>query len=509
MINSLVFGEEPLLGEEAPLEPPEAGVSPQDIEADGSQIVYYIRDIEFDSTGRTRPFALLRMGELRSGERITGKDALDAYIDRKTQLLHNQRVLAEVLIEVILGEAEEPGLVPADLLIHTKDTWNMIILPWFEYDSNTGWELSLKARDYNFLGTMSPLRIDFGYKRDEHDESSFFLKADSDVPFKFLGYNWTLNFDNDFAWTYNEPFYYKNITGLSMDLPFRMTTFTFGAEQGFVLNEKNEDQSIIAEEGEFFPQAWYMYSEVYTLWKIPTGIRVGAFGELTYTPKLAEKINYRPGGEIGSARRGFQAAFSHTLGFGRIDWAGNFRSGLEAAVENANTFNFTKVEWNRDISARILGHLPVSSFFGISGRMQYKYWFDKPYDKAGDVLRGIRNDVISADSMASLNMDFPLRVIHFVPSQWLNNSKLRFFDFEQHWSPFVDLALVKHAGEGFDFSAKNIYAAGGLEIITYPYFMRSFYIRVSFGVNLKELFKAKGIPGGANREIYLGMGHHY
>jgi hypothetical protein len=502
MINSFVLGEEPL--------PESESSSPHiEAEADGSQTVYYIRNIDFDSTGRTRPFALLRMGEFRAGERITGKAALEDYISKKTQLLHNQRVLEEVRIDVSLWEAEENGLVPADLLIHTKDSWNIIGLPWGEYDSNTGLELSLKLRDYNFLGTMNPLRVDFGYKRDEHDKSSFFLKIDSDTPFKLFGYNWTLNFDNDFSYTYGEPFYYKNITGLSMDLPFKMTTLTFGAEQGFVLHEKNEDKDIIAEEGEFFPQTWYMYSELYTQWKIPLGITVGAFGELAYTPKLTGKINYRPGGEIGNARRGPQAALSHTLGFGRINWVGNFRSGMEVNLGNTNTFNFAKEEWTRDISAVVLGHLPISSFFGISGRMQYKYWLDKPYDKAGDVLRGIKNDTISAGAMVSLNMDFPLRAIHFVPSQWFNNPKLRFLDFEQHWVPFVDLALVKHPGEGLNFSSENIYATGGLELITYPYFMRSIYLRVSFGGNLKELFKTRTIPRGDNREIYIGLGHYY
>jgi hypothetical protein len=504
MINFPLFGEEPL---------PEAEASPNNIEADEDEpvisVIYYIRSINIDSTGRTRPFALLHKGEFRAGERISGDEGLQAYISQKTQLLYNQRVLDEVSIDFSIGEAEEPGLVPVDLLIHTKDTWNLIVLPWFEYDSNTGFEVSLKARDYNFLGAMNPLRADFGFKNDENDEKSFFLNIDSDIPFKLFGYTWNLNFDNEFAYTYDEPFYYKNITGLSMDLPFKRTTFTFGFEQGFVLHEKNEDKDVIAEEGEFFPGTWFMYSELYTLWKIPTGIQVGSFGELTYTPRLSGKINYRPGGKIGDARRGPQTGLSHTLGFGQINWVENFRSGLEASVGNSNVFNFAKSEWNRDISVEVLGHLPVASFFGISGRFRYKQWFDTPYDKAGDVLRGIKNDVISADAMVSLNMDFPLRVIRFVPSQWFNNRKFRFFDFEPHLSPFVDMALIKYDGEDLSFSTKNISAAGGLELIVYPYFMRSIYVRVSLGVNLKELIKTKSIPDGEDREIYIGLGHHY
>ena len=86
VINSFIFGEEPL---------PESESPPPDIEAkvDRSQIVYYIRNIDFDSTGRTRPVALLRMGEFKTGERITGEAALEDYVNKKNQLLYNQRVL--------------------------------------------------------------------------------------------------------------------------------------------------------------------------------------------------------------------------------------------------------------------------------------------------------------------------------------------------------------------------------------------------------------------------------
>jgi hypothetical protein len=500
LIPSFVFGEEPL---------PETGAPPGNIEQDEALIRYYIRNIEVDSTGRTRPFALIDKGEFKAGEQITGKASLDAYILQKTQLLRNQRVLAEVSIDAGIGEADTTGLVPVDLLIHTVDTWNIIALPWFEYDSNTGLEISLKARDYNFFGTMNPLRIDFGFKRDEHDEKSFFLDIDSDTPFKLFGYTWNLNFDNNFAYTYGEPFYYKNITGLSMDLPFRTTTFTFGFEQGFVLHEKNERNDVIAEEGKFFPHTWYMYSELYTLWKIPTGIRIGNFGELAYTPKMAGRLNYRPGEEIGNARRGPSATFSQTLGFGQINWIGNYRSGMEASLENTNEFNFSKVEWNQDISVEVMGHRPIASFFGISGRIRYKQWFDTPYDKAGDVIRGIKNDVISADAMVSFNVDLPFRVLRFEPSRWFNNAKFRFFEFELYLSPFVDAAWVKHSGEGLNFSTKNIYTAGGLEFLVYPHIMRSIYLRFSAGFNLKELVKTKRIPDGDNREIYIGLGHHY
>jgi len=119
-------------------------------------------EIDFDIDGRTRPFALLANGEFREGERIYGKENLEKYISLKRQLLLNQRVLEEVNIEYSLGAVEKDGAIPVSLIIFVKDTWNLIILPYPKYDSNEGFSITIKARDYNFLGTMSALKFDLG-----------------------------------------------------------------------------------------------------------------------------------------------------------------------------------------------------------------------------------------------------------------------------------------------------------------------------------------------------------
>jgi hypothetical protein len=503
LFHIVLFGTKPVNAEET-------------METDESQYVFYIRTIDFDIKGQTRPFALRQKGEFKEGEVLVGKVRLEQYIVRKTQMLINQRSLATASIEYTVGESDDDGRIPVDLVIHTVDTWNMIILPRPLYDSNSGFDITLKARDYNFLGTMNPLRIDLGYQYNDADETkttyqkhSFNFLIDSDTPFTAFGYLWNVNFDNAFSYTQEEPLYYKNTTGISMDLPYKKTTFTFGFEEGTVVNETNsEEDQVQYGLGDYFADVWYLYSQLYAQWKIPTGLGFKRTGYLTYIPRLEGRINYRPGGELDQPRRGPSSTFSHSFGFDRIDWVENenFRKGASIYIENTNTYNFYADDWNNSVAFIAIGHLRLSKLFGISGRFRYKQWFDDYDTTAGDMLRGIRDRNIKTDTMFSLNLDFPFRLLRFLPSELFNTRKLRLFNFELHVVPVYDMALAKNFlhNEKYEW-----YFSGGLEAIVFPLSWRSLYLRVSMTWNLQAWVKTGTLPGGDNREIFIGIGHHY
>jgi outer membrane protein assembly factor BamA len=226
-------------------------------------MVFYIRNIRFNIKGRTREWALLRKAEIKRGEKITGKTKLEKYFKNKEQTLINTRIVELAVITYTLGTPEE-NEIPVDMLIKTEDTRNVIALPEPKYSSSSGLDMKLKIRDYNFLGTMGPLRLDIGYiLDDEHwpewDEGAFTVSIDSGIPFEFLGFRWNFNFDHDFSYTFEEPLYYKNTTGISMDIPWKRTTFTVGFEENFVFNEKN-GTAYQDEFGEFIP--FYMASSL-------------------------------------------------------------------------------------------------------------------------------------------------------------------------------------------------------------------------------------------------------
>ncbi|MDR0374700.1 MAG: hypothetical protein LBH85_03145, partial [Treponema sp.] len=206
--------------------------------ADEEQTVFYISGVVYQITGRTRAWAASHIAEINEGERIAGKTKLDTYIRNKEQILLNTRVVESARIAYTMGEPEESGEIPVHLVVEIVDTMNIIALPEPKYSTSGGLDLELKIRDYNFLGTMSPLRLNIGYTLDEDhwkggkgieqpwDEGSITFSIDSDTPFKFMEFHWNFNFDHDFAYTLGEPLYYKNTTGVSMDIPWRRTIIT-------------------------------------------------------------------------------------------------------------------------------------------------------------------------------------------------------------------------------------------------------------------------------------------
>jgi hypothetical protein len=492
-------------------------------EPEDAHTVYYIKDIIFDRSGKyirtgiSRPYFLLRQGDFKIGERISGGDNLEKYRLDKIQLLMNHRVLDYAYVDLIFEEPDAEGSVPVILKVTTVDTATIIALPQPRFDDNDGFRIVLKARDYNFLGTMNPMRFDFGYEYDDRkSEHSFFSLIDSDTPFRLFGYTWNFNFDHYFEYTPEAPFHYKNTSGLSMELPVKFTTITFGLEETIVSNEdnaaeyseefKNPGEELRREGNERYKD-FYMSTALSASWKIPTRLFVGKFGELTYTPKIEEKFNYTPGGDIGYLRKGLRTTLGHSLEFGRVDWIDNFRNGLTASVGNSNTYNSFRDSWSHNLNASVTGHIRIAGFFGFSGKLQYRDWFGDTYSEPGDSLRGIRDDDFSALRTLSLNMDFPFRLFMFMPATWFNAPSLRFMNLEFHLGPIVDAAFS--IGPDGGISTDNIRVTAGLELIAFSHFWRNLYLRLSGGLNLRNLAAPDSVADRSLWEIFLGMEHHF
>ena len=503
----------------------------QSASTENPDTIYVIREVQFDITGRTRPFALIYNGEFTEGERLTGKENLDKYITLKRQLLLNQQVLEDVSIEYSQGETEEDGAIPVKLIVHVKDSWNLILLPYPKYDSNDGFSITIKARDYNFFGTMSPLMVDLGYLQKDGDDTIAF-SIESDIPFQAMGLHWDFSFDNFFEYTFGKPLFYQNVTGLSAQLPWQTTTFTVGLRQYFTLNEDNveEDKDIYSLDDRFLGA--YGSTELFASWKIPLGIEVGDFGELAYIPGVKAKINY-PYGNMDDPRKPV-GTVSHLIGFGRIDWIGNYRKGLAFSVENTYSWFVDRSDAPLKIVLDFdaIFHWPFSKYFGLSSRLKYIqfwHWSDRlsdfiPNYSSGEYLRGVLDKDIRADYLLSFNLDFPIRLLRFWPSELFNNPKLHLFDFEMHLSPFTDLAFIhgpysklkdiNNPYEGStNFTLDDMINTAGFEIIFFSGFFRSLKLRLSVGYNVQKILddgltlKLGFFP--AWDEIFIGLDHFY
>jgi len=481
--------------------------------------IFIISSFDFSIKGRTRPDAVINKGGFREGEEIRGQENLEKYIRDKTQILLNERVLEKVSIDYAIGQKRDDGKFPVSLYIDLEDSWNFIVLPYPKYSSNTGFELTLKARDYNFLGTMNPLRIDLGYTYDDNERNTLFAELDSNTPFKAFGYNWYFRFNHLFKYRFEreEPFYYKNITGIAVELPVKTTTLTLGFEESVIINEENggSEKETFGE----FQKGLYLSSNPYFSWGIPTGLEIGEYGALVYTPSASFTMNHELSSDwpLTESRKGPYLNAKHSLGFGRIDWIGNFRKGFDAYIDNSYGYDFYRASHEQDAltisySVSGTGHFIFKDFFGASARLQFRQWFnhDGYNDQAGDVLRGIRSDAVHADYMLSLNLDFPIRVFRFLPSQWFKKPKMHIIDFDLHLSPIIDLAMYHDPVGNVPFDITNMIASGGIELIVFPAIMRSLFLRASFAYSFVDhIHPPPKVSGGKNYEIFIGMGHHY
>jgi hypothetical protein len=480
-------------------------VNPED------QIVYIINNIDVEIVeGLTKPFAIPHAAKIRKGTLLQGFKNLETYIEEKKQLLISLRTFEELTFEYSLGELNEHNQIPVNIFISVTDSSNFIMYPAPKYDSNEGLELELSGHDYNFLGTLTPIEFDVGYKRDTEGNNGFFLESDINLPFEFGGYIWTLDFANNLDFLQHSKTYYGNDIGVVLDLPYKESTLSFGLYESIYVNEEN-DERYKAAEGEFFRDVWYLNTTALARWNLPTNIDVFGLGKLHYTPELDFGVNYRPGGDIGDSRRGFEISLNQKLDFGSVNWDGNFRKGLMADAQLINTYNLHFGTWDNQFFVTGIYHKIFTDYTAFSGRIRYAQWFDNYHDKAGDVIRGVLDESLAADFMLSINLQESFRLFRFEPSKIFHNPKLRIFDFEEQIVPFIDIALVQDPKHHRSFSFDDIITTAGLEFITYPDYFQSSYLRVSFGVNVKEMMKQglDVLTDSNNREIYIGMGHYF
>jgi len=487
-----------------------------EVSAYSSDSIFVINSFVFNVDGITLPFMMIMRANLVKGEEITGYPGLMKYIDDKQQMLINERVLESARIEHFIGQ-EENGKYPVDLVIYVKDTSNLIAIPYPKYDSNSGLEIILKARDYNFFGTMNALRVDLGYKHDNQGRDFFTFMIDSGIPFEVFGLNWFFDFDHYFNYRpdYDEKFYYKNDTGLSISFPIGRTNVNIGFTESFILNEENSEGywPIYGK----FQEGFYMSSNPHISWGIPTGLEIGEYGELSYNIGFSARFNHEiPNLPLAEFRKEPSLNISHNLSFGRINWIGNFQKGISAVINNSFDYSF----YNQKTGSQPLtayysvtgtGHFIISDFFGVSTRIIFRNWINTASGNGGDVLRGVMDNDLNIDYMLSFNLDLTFRILKFMPSEWFKNEKLRYFNFDLHLGPIIDVAFSHDPSPrpgntyGTVYGFNNLNVTGGLEMIIFPLAFRSLYLRISVATDVyRMLMKDRGPI-----ETFIGTDLHY
>lgn len=437
---------------------------------------YKIRSVTYERTGRTTEASLVRAVIIDMNTVYANESDFQAKLSEYTKQFTNLRVLESVNIIPTFSSPDENALLFVDLRIVTVDTGNFIALPYPEYNSNTGFSIKLKMRDYDFLGSMQVFSGDVVYNFNKNNGThSLGSGIDFSIPFKLGAFNSTWN--NAYGVSYafgNSTAQYNATTGLGVDL-----------------------------------------------------ISVPKLGILTWSPGVSFSYDWDTTPFAGNSNEKFThdtligktVSFGHSLSTGHIDWSGNYRSGYAASIgENFDYHTDTnKIDQilNADISL-----YSALKYCGLSARMFVFANLDG-ITKVGNRIRGIKDDFIETDSAVLVSFDVPIKIF---TTDWRSiglPDVSKHVDFECQIAPFIDAAVGNNSLAKSGYNFRDGWYSLGLEVLGYPTGMRSIQGRLSAGFDLVQLGEKAGGKEWANSvwntdwrnnplyEIDIGIGLFY
>ncbi len=485
------------------------------IEADNlpKHTKFQIGTVKYDMKGLTREEALKRAVSIDTETQFTSLIFFYAYLKKLETEFKNIRTLETVRLEPLYAKPNAQNLCMVTLIIHTKDTFNFIALPYPKYDSNSGFSLKVKAKDNNFIGTMRPFNFDFSFQGG--NPKSISANCDFVYPYEAGPFFASQAFESEFDLNIDGPqnATFKLGTTSAFLYRYKFLTVIFGLTQSF-----NIDTNYGAKIGN---KGYTYYFQTKPFVSLPITIaHFKNFGSLVYTPRFLLKKNWSFSKEANDTMKSVSIEAGHSLVFGKVSWKHNFREGLDFKISNDYSYNiYWKGKSRISISTTVKGFLSFFNRFGIYSRMNFFYNFNNTQtDSAGKMLRGILDRRLSTDMALSCNIDIPIKILSTELVATTDRNWTRFFDFELQFVPFLDFAFVHDMATKRYFSPKDAWCSGGLEVIVFPAKFRSISVRASLGFDLKELKNVPGLnklKGTAKRdgnrisEIFIGIGLHY
>jgi len=469
---------------------------------------YEISSVVFDLSGRTNEALLRKKADILIGSRYISIDELDKFLADRMQVLKNERVLESVSITYEL--VDKPDHIEVLVTVKAKDTWNIVVLPYFRYDTNSGLLVSARARDYNFLGSMQAFVFNANVLVDEHGEVFPSLETSFKLPFKIGKLDWAWLVDSNYILLNSGDPDFDLSTGLSVSKEFGPGSINSQFLQSGYINNRNSDGSAYTDDLYLMTSAESWYS-----WVIAD---IPSFGSIGLIPRMSLVNRWIPGADLtdSSLDVGVELTPSLLLSVGRVDWKGNLRKGFSASIKASYSYYPQLDKVVRIFNGASVFHTIIGES-GPSARLGGYYRPDDTDSSAGRFLRGILDKRIDTGSFLYANLDIPVRIIDFTPSEWNWPKWMRYFDFEQYWGPFLDVALVENMQSGMLFDPSDSWIGAGLEVVTFPRITRSLYVRISLGLDLRSAIElgSLAVNGTSSRdgksifEVFFGLGHFY
>jgi hypothetical protein len=338
---------------------------------------------------------------------------------------------------------------------------------------------------------MEEFRFNVDYRLTEKQENEWAFLTDFTLPFQWLGRDWSWALEQQLLIEPNKQVEWEIETSLSYDFSL-LLDWTVAFSQGYDLDTQPDDEEADNGGRSYFTTGLSLGTE------IGTGLIIPEAGELSYDPELYTEARY-PRGEDAPRDSGvfreYAIGFDHQIGAEQVDWVGNFRRGWGFSLVNENEYGVLAGSWDRSIEATVRGYEPLGPV-AFSGRLTGFLRFDQLNEDAGGPIRGILDKRIDADYGAFANADFTVSV--FTIPKFM----------EGQGSLFYDLGLVGRHDSSLS-TGERLRQGIGIEAIGFPLFARSLFVRVSFGTDLDELAEEGTSAIWPNREIFIGLGHHY
>ena len=494
---------------------------------------YQITAVNYDITGMTKQYPLERAVPIDTVRVFNSKESLRQYITELEQQFRNIRTIESVRIDIEYDGFDSQDIIPVTLMIAIIDTWNFIAIPYPSFDSNSGFQLKLKMQDFNFVGSLQPLKADIVYRSTETGQQIFSSSVNFGWPFKAGIFDMLL--DSNFKIEYAYKAVPKINIGTALWASYKINnhfSIGFGIVPEMLINDRSSTQVSEASTssgtgikqpdalGYLYPRDRYYFKTAFHLFTPVMITETEHFGSLTWTPSMNIGGNWAFDGIQAKNLKASIFAWGHVLSLSKVNWISNFREGLNVSLGNSYSYKFYKDKtMNIDFTASVSGYYSFANRVGVYGRMQFFYkLFNATSTQTGSALRGILNKRIDTDTSFAINLDIPIRIASLDFQSITGVKWARFLNCEIQLSPFLDMAFVHDKKTGRYYHPADGWYSGGLEVIVYPEKMRSIYVRASLGFDLSELKNVPGLNklrGRAKRdgesiaEIFIGIGLHY
>lgn len=206
---------------------------------------FQITNVQYDIKGMTKQYPLSRAVPIDTVRIFHSHESLQNYIAQLEQRFKNIRTIASVHIHAEYDESGNADPIPVTLHIAVTDTWNFIAIPYPSFDSNTGFQMKLKMQDFNFVGTLQPLKTDIVYRATENNQHIFSSSVNFALPFKagIFDMLWQSSFEILYA--------YKTVPKLTiasgLETAYRINSrvsLIFGLTPELIINDRSATQAV-------------------------------------------------------------------------------------------------------------------------------------------------------------------------------------------------------------------------------------------------------------------------